>query len=81
MRSTINFLRDALVFKIPVYFIQGKEDIQTPEIITKDYYNRLQAPEKKFMSVTDAAHGFNQSTIDAQYEIIKQVKVPAAGNN
>ena len=30
MSSTINLLKDGLNFQIPVYFIQGKEDIQTP---------------------------------------------------
>ena len=81
LRSALNFLKDGLVCKIPVFFIQGKEDIQTPEVITKEYYNLLQAPEKKLISVPNAAHGFNQAVIDAQYEILKQLKIPVAGKN
>jgi hypothetical protein len=76
LSSTINFSKDALVFKIPVYFIQGKDDIQTPEMITKEYYHKLKAPEKKFIVLQNADHGFNQSVVDAHYKIMTQFVVP-----
>ena len=72
LSSTINFSKDGLAFRIPVYFIQGKEDIQTPEVITKEYYNKLKAPEKRFIVLPKTDHGFNQSVIDAHYRIMTQ---------
>src|SRR5687768_17203675 len=46
MRSTINLLNDNLNFKIPIYFIQGNEDLLTPKEMTKNYFNKIKTPEK-----------------------------------
>ena len=69
--SAINFLKDGLVFKIPVYLIQGEEDIQTPAEINKEYFKKIIAPKKKFILLQKADHGFNQSVVDMQYTIMK----------
>jgi pimeloyl-ACP methyl ester carboxylesterase len=81
LSSTINFLKDGLAFNIPVYFIQGEEDIQTPAVITSEYYNKLKAPEKKFIVIPKADHGFNQSVVDAQYKIMIEFILPLANRN
>ena len=44
--STINFMRDNLEFKIPVYFIQGEHNLLTPKEKTKLYFNKRKAPKK-----------------------------------
>jgi len=75
LSSTIDFLKDGLAFTIPVYFIHGEEDIQTPQSMTKEYYNKLKAPQKKFIVVPKTEHGFNQSLLDTQYKIMTQVKL------
>lgn len=72
MVSTVDFSNDRLIFKIPVYFIQGEEDIQTPAAITKLYFDKISAPEKKFILLPRSEHGFNQAVIDMQYKIAKQ---------
>ncbi len=74
--STINFFKDGLIFKLPVYFIQGEEDIQTPEEINRVYFNKIKAPEKKFIVLAKADHGFNQSVVDMQYKIMTEYIVP-----
>jgi len=76
MISTINFLKDGLVFKIPVYFIQGEEDIQTPAVINRRYFEKIIAPEKKFILLPKADHGFNQSVVDTQFKIMTQYIKP-----
>ena len=73
MRSSINFLKTHLDFKIPVYLIQGKEDILTPAESTRVYFDRLKAPEKKYWLLPGTAHGFNQAVVDAQYRIFKSI--------
>lgn len=80
MSAKINFLKDGLVFKIPVYFIQGEEDIQTPASLNKTYFNKIKAPAKKFILLPKTEHGFNQSVIDAHYNIMMQYIVPAIGS-
>ena len=74
MRATINFMRDNLAFKIPVYFIQGENDLLTPKEKTKLYFNKLRAPQKKYFLVPAAAHGFNLSVLEMQYKIFKSIK-------
>lgn len=76
LSSTINFLRDGLLFKMPVYFIQGEADIQTPHGMTKEYFRKLKAPEKKLILLPKTDHGFNQSVVDAHYQIMRNFVLP-----
>ena len=76
MMSDINFMMDGLDFRIPVYLIQGQKDILTPPGIAKRYFDKLKAPEKRFFSLEEAAHGYNQSVIDTQYRILKEYVSP-----
>jgi pimeloyl-ACP methyl ester carboxylesterase len=74
MRSSINFLKNNLTFKIPVYFIQGEADILTPKESTRYYFDTLKAPEKDYVLLPKTAHGFNQAVVDAQYKVFKRIK-------
>jgi len=72
--ETINLMRDNLDFKIPVYLIQGNEDIMTPKENSKKYFDKIKAPEKEYFLLPNSAHGFNQSVVEAQYKIFKSIK-------
>ncbi|QKJ61755.1 S9 family peptidase [Flavobacterium sp. M31R6] len=72
--TTINLMRDNLEFKIPVYLIQGNEDIMTPKENSKKYFDKIQAPKKEYYLLPKAAHGFNQSVVETQYKIFKSIK-------
>jgi pimeloyl-ACP methyl ester carboxylesterase len=74
MVATINLMRDNLDFKIPVYLIQGNEDILTPKENSKKYFDEIKAPEKEYYLLPKAAHGFNQSVVETQYKIFKSIK-------
>ncbi|HEX7458210.1 MAG TPA: alpha/beta hydrolase, partial [Ginsengibacter sp.] len=76
MSSTIDLLKDDFVFKIPVYLIQGEEDILTPEVITKEYFKKIIAPKKKYILLRKTEHGFNLSAIEMQYKIMKEYLQP-----
>lgn len=75
MIANINLMRDNLDFKIPVYLIQGNEDIMTPKENSKHYFDTIKAPKKEYYLLPKAAHGFNQSVVDAQYKIFKSIKI------
>lgn len=75
MRATINLMKNNAGFKIPVYFIQGAEDLLTPPEATKKYFNSLKAPVKKYYSLSKTAHGFNSSVLETQYKIFKAIKI------
>jgi pimeloyl-ACP methyl ester carboxylesterase len=76
MSSTINLLKDAFDFKIPVYLIQGEEDILTSKEITKEYFNKIKAPKKEFILLPNTAHGFNLPVVEMHYKIMKEYILP-----
>jgi pimeloyl-ACP methyl ester carboxylesterase len=41
---------------VPVFFIQGEEDIQTPTVLVKSYFDRLRAPSKQLILLPGGGH-------------------------
>jgi len=72
MSEGLDFRKDAVDFEIPIYLIQGEEDILTPKELSREYFDKISAPKKEFFLVPGAAHGFNQSIVDTQYKILKE---------
>ena len=75
MVSDINFEQTAIVFRLPVFMIQGKHDILCSAELNKPYFEKIRAPRKEYFTVSNAAHGFNEAIIDKQYEIVKALRV------
>jgi len=74
--ATIDFLEESLNFNIPVYLIQGQEDLLTPLEITQPYFNKINAPDKELFIQQGAAHGFNQSVVDMHYKVLMEKILP-----
>lgn len=74
MRSGINMVIDNLQFKVPVFFIQGSEDLLTPAVETKLYFDKIIAPQKEYFLLPNTAHGFNLSVLETQLKIFKAIK-------
>jgi len=74
MSASINLMKDNLDFKIPLYLIQGNEDILTPKEVSKKYFDEIKAPKKEYFLLPKAAHGFNLSVLETQYKIFKSIK-------
>ncbi len=55
----INFIKQIPELKVPVVFIQGKYDYQTPMILTRSYFDILKAPKKKIHIFNNSAHSPN----------------------
>lgn len=43
---------------------------QRPKVITRNYFRRISAPKKKLIVLADAAHGHNESVVEAQYMVL-----------
>jgi len=43
-------------FECPVFIFAGAEDRTTPQTLAKEFFDRIQAPQKKFYKVEGAAH-------------------------
>ncbi len=74
MRATINFPKQHLHFKVPVYFIQGSEDLLTDPGSTRNYFDKIRAPHKQYFLLPATAHGFNEAVVDTLFRICKQIK-------
>lgn len=72
MASTINLAKDTYQFKIPVYLVQGEEDILTPKEITRQYFDQIEAPNKEYILVSAAAQEFNPAVVSAMHKILKE---------
>jgi pimeloyl-ACP methyl ester carboxylesterase len=44
-------------FDIPVVFIQGEADWNTPAVLAKDYFERISAPQKVYVGIDNGGHG------------------------
>ena len=43
-------------YEVPVYYIMGVDDWQTPYSVAKDFFAEIFAPDKEFYSIPDAGH-------------------------
>ena len=57
--ETINFFEDVTEWKVPVYFIVGRFDYNTPFELSEKYFQQIKAPKKKFFWFEKSAHSPN----------------------
>lgn len=72
MAEEVDFNREGLDFKIPVFFVQGEQDILTPKELSRAYFDKLSAPEKEYFLINDAGHNYNLSVVNQLYQILKE---------
>lgn len=66
--------------EVPVYFMVGASDIQTSARITKDYFSKLQAPEKALILFAHSGHQIHQDEPDRFQQTIIRAAQPAPQN-
>jgi pimeloyl-ACP methyl ester carboxylesterase len=74
--STINFPAMGLVFDIPIFLIQGEEDLVTVPEVSKAYFDQIQAPEKAYVLVPKAGHNPNFASIAMEYAVLNERVLP-----
>jgi pimeloyl-ACP methyl ester carboxylesterase len=57
-------------FAVPVYLLQGEEDLVTPREISEAYFNSISAPAKEFLLLPRTGHDPNATMIDAQFRVL-----------
>lgn len=57
-------------FSIPVYLVQGMEDLVTVPSLTQRYYDAIEAPDKALVLLPNVGHDPNEAMIAAQYKIL-----------
>ena len=73
MFASVDLAELGLAFDVPVYLIQGAEDLVTVPDVTKKYFDRIEAPAKKYVLVPAAGHDPNEAVIKAQFEVLKEL--------
>lgn len=60
-------------YALPMFFIQGEEDLLTRPSVTRAFVDSLQAPRKQLVMVPRAGHDPNFALIDAHYRVLTEV--------
>ena len=63
-------------FSIPVFFVQGSEDLVTLPEVAKRYFDSVTAPQKEFILLPQTGHDPNAAMVEAQYSLLKKRIVP-----
>ena len=63
-------------FAIPMFFVEGAQDLLATPDVAQRYYDSLTAPQKHLVVLEHAGHDPNQDVIDAEYAILKERILP-----
>ena len=58
-------------YALPMYFVQGEEDLLTRASVTRSFVDSLRAPRKKLVMVPRAGHDPNFAMIQAHFRLLK----------
>lgn len=68
-----NLFNSSMSFLIPIYFLHGKYDYQVSYILSKKYFESIDAPKKEFFSFEESAHSPNMEEPELFVKIIKNI--------
>jgi len=77
MQSKVDLYALGTSFKLPVYLVQGEQDLLTSQAVTRRYFEQLKAPQKDMVVVPHAGHDPNVPLLDAQFRVLEQRVRPA----
>jgi pimeloyl-ACP methyl ester carboxylesterase len=75
----IDLRTDALRLQVPVYFVQGADEMRGLAVVFADWYARLQAPARHLDVVAGAGHRVMFERPDRFVEILARVRAETAG--
>lgn len=73
MLSTVDLPGLGPDFEIPVYLLQGSEDLVTTPDVAKRYFDTIRAPAKRFIVLPATGHDPNPAMLEAMLEVLKEV--------
>lgn len=76
MAATIDLPKLGTRFALPIYLVQGTEDLLTPPDVTQPYFDSLQAPDKAMVLVPLVGHDPNEPMLAAQMQVLKERVLP-----
>jgi len=73
MSSKIDLYKLGPKFALPIYMVQGEQDLLTMPAPSRRYFDFIQAPHKEFVLVPRAGHDPNPPMVEAQYRLLKKI--------
>jgi pimeloyl-ACP methyl ester carboxylesterase len=71
--SKIDLYKLGPKFEVPIYMVQGEQDLLTMPEPSRRYFDFIQAPYKEFVPVPRAGHDPNPPMIDTQLQLLKKI--------
>lgn len=69
-----DYRKDNLKFEIPMYFLSGDHDYNCPWPLVEEYCDIIDAPDKEFYLIENAAHSPLWEQQEKCFEIMKEIK-------
>lgn len=63
----------SLDYKVPIYYILGENDWQTPYPIAQKYFESISAPDKEIYMIPDAGHMTMMDEPELFYYALKEI--------
>lgn len=76
MHATLDLYQLGTNFKMPVFMVQGAQDLVTTPEVAKRYFDAISAPKKEFFLLPATGHDPNPPMVEAQYNILKNKITP-----
>lgn len=76
MLEDINLYSLGYEFDMPIYILQGGEDLTTPARFSRPYYDKIKAPAKDYVVIPDAGHEPNDAMLEKELDILIKRVLP-----
>ncbi|MCG7533375.1 alpha/beta hydrolase [Pseudoalteromonas sp. OOF1S-7] len=82
MQRSVNLDKLGFKFRVPIFIFQGEKDLTTPQHLTANYLEQVEAPIKEYFLIPDAGHEPSDKMLDAELALfIDRVKHLAKPDN
>lgn len=78
MASQVDLPKLGTEFAIPMFFVEGAQDLLATPDVAQRYYESIKAPQKDLVLLEHAGHDPNQEVIDAEYKLLMERILPIA---
>ena len=76
MFSTVDLPKLGTDFAVPMFFVEGEQDLLATPDVAQRYYDSIKAPDKGIVVLPRAGHDPNQDVIDAEYKMLTERILP-----
>jgi len=75
-----NLFESSTIFQVPIYITQGKYDYQVSHALAREWFEKVEAPDKAFFTFEYSAHGTIIEEPEKFVQIIREIALKNARN-